>query len=348
VRSGRRIALVVDLDQTETERLPPHRTCDDPRLGITRPLLHKSMSPHFPPPYSCNISGGTAASGSMTARTPRSRARAVVLVTGPSGAGRSTAINVLEDLGFEAIDNLPLVLLPRLRRTAAGRPLALGIDVRNRDFSVDGLLGLIDRSRRARRIEGLRCSTSIAAPRCCAPLFRNPPPPPAGPGRAAPIGASSARSDLLGPIRNRADMLIDTSDLSRCTSCGPRSTAGSRAEGRGWRCRCIRFSYKRGLPRGLDMVFDCRFLRNPHWEADLRPLTGATRASPPSCGGPALRRRSSTGFWTDLTAFLLPAYRGGGQGASRHRLRLHRRAAPLVAVAESFRRRLQRRVGGCL
>ena len=70
----------------------------------------------------------------------------LVLVTGPSGAGRSTAINVLEDLGFEAIDNLPLSLIPRLLEgPARPMPLALGLDARNRDFSVANLTDLLDR-----------------------------------------------------------------------------------------------------------------------------------------------------------------------------------------------------------
>jgi RNase adapter protein RapZ len=69
----------------------------------------------------------------------------IVLVTGPSGAGRSTAINALEDLGFEVIDNLPLSLLARLMDgPPLARPIALGIDVRNRDFGVDALIDTID------------------------------------------------------------------------------------------------------------------------------------------------------------------------------------------------------------
>ena len=77
---------------------------------------------------------------------PSDRAQRLVLVTGPSGAGRSTAINVLEDLGFEAIDNLPLSLIPRLLDgPSRPEPLALGLDVRNRDFSASNVIELIDR-----------------------------------------------------------------------------------------------------------------------------------------------------------------------------------------------------------
>ena len=115
----------------------------------------------------------------MTAPATDRNAPTIVLVTGPSGAGRSTAINALEDLGYEVIDNLPLSLLPRLLDgPPPSRPLALGLDVRNRDLGV---------------------------------------------------------------------------------------TLHS-------------FSYKRGLPRGLDIVMDCRFLRNPHWDPDLRALDGRDAA----------------------------------------------------------------------
>ena len=86
----------------------------------------------------------------------------IVLVTGPSGAGRSTSIHALEDLGYEVIDNLPISLIPRLLDgPPIARPLALGIDVRNRDFSVTALIEFIDRLTRLRS----RFSTSTAAPR---------------------------------------------------------------------------------------------------------------------------------------------------------------------------------------
>ena len=82
----------------------------------------------------------------LTDSTGASGGQRIVLVTGPSGAGRSTAIHALEDLGYEVIDNLPFSLIPRLMDgPPLGRPVALGIDVRNRDFSANALIELIDR-----------------------------------------------------------------------------------------------------------------------------------------------------------------------------------------------------------
>lgn len=80
--------------------------------------------------------------------------RRIVLVTGPSGAGRSTAIHVLEDLGFEAIDNLPMGLLPRLLDgPEPARPMALGIDTRNREFSTGGFIDLVARLNRIENVD---------------------------------------------------------------------------------------------------------------------------------------------------------------------------------------------------
>jgi len=200
--------------------------------------------------------------------------RRLVLVTGPSGAGRSTAIHVLEDIGFEAIDNLPLSLLPRLfAGPRLDTSLALGIDVRNRDFSTRALLEAIDGG--AGPVPGkmevlyLDCRTDILVRRFSETRRRHP----LAPGGSPEDGIARER-DLLGPVRARSDILVDTSDMS------PHDL---RAELERWfvpagakrlSVSVQSFSYKRGLPRGLDMVFDCRFLNNPHWEAALREADG--------------------------------------------------------------------------
>ena len=228
----------------------------------------------------------------------------VVLVTGPSGAGRSTAIDALEDLGFEAIDNLPLSLIPRLLE-GLPRParLALGVDTRNRDFSVVAFLDLLaNPPAPGFELVYLDCSQDVLLRRFSETRRRHPLAP-----AESPLVGIEREFDLLGPIRVRADILINTSDLT---------LHELRAEMARWfggpsKSRLAlsvhSFSYKRGVPRGIDMVFDCRFLRNPYWDATLRdrdgrdPQVAAYVAEDP-------RFRPFFEKVADLTRLLLPAY----------------------------------------
>lgn len=198
----------------------------------------------------------------------------IVLVTGPSGAGRSTAINALEDFGYEAIDNIPLSLIPRLVEGGAlPRPLAVGVDVRNRDFTAQGLLDLhaslsLDPGLSVDLLY-LDCAPETLERRFSETRRRHPLAP-----DDSPSDGIARELTLLEDVRARADILIDTGDLT---------VHDLRAAMKGWFAQTTgqrmaisfhSFSYKRGLPLGLDTVFDLRFLRNPHWEAELRPLTG--------------------------------------------------------------------------
>lgn len=198
----------------------------------------------------------------------------VVLVTGPSGSGRGTAIAALEDFGYETIDNLPLSMVPRLLSgEVRGRPVALGIDVRNRDFSVGAMIELIDGLTRDPTIHlellYLDASIDVLERRYSETRRRHP---------LAPIEAPRegivTEIEMLLPIRARAEVLIDTTltsphdlreEISRFFDPGllDRLTVSVHS-----------FSYKRGVPRGVDIMFDCRFLTNPHWLPELRPFTG--------------------------------------------------------------------------
>lgn len=205
---------------------------------------------------------------------PDAERQRLVLVTGPSGAGRSTAVNALEDLGFEAIDNLPLTLLPRLiDGPPMGRPIALGLDVRNRDFTIEGMINAIDRlSARpdiAEEVLYLDAGEDVLQRRYSETRRRHPLSP-----ADSPLTGIRAERELLVPIRARADVLIDTSDLTPHDLRAELERFYAAPEGRRLSVELQSFSYKRGLPRGLDFVFDCRFLRNPHWEPSLRALDG--------------------------------------------------------------------------
>jgi UPF0042 nucleotide-binding protein len=236
----------------------------------------------------------------------------LVLVTGPSGAGRSTAIRALEDLGFEVIDNLPLSLLPRLvEGPPTRRPLALGLDSRNRDFVADALGQAIDRlaARSALRLKVLFLDADEdALLRRYSETRRRHPLSPEG---SPEIGIARERA-LLGPVRERADILIDTSSLTPHELRAEIERLFAPPGGRGLGITVESFSYKRGLPRGLDLVLDVRFLRNPHWDARLRPRDGRDTevagfiAADPRFA-PFLERA------LDLLLFLLPAYRDEGK-----------------------------------
>ncbi|WP_420397030.1 RNase adapter RapZ [Nioella sp.] len=235
----------------------------------------------------------------------------VVFVSGPSGAGRSTAIRALEDLGFEAIDNLPLSLLPRLLDgPPPTRPLALGTDPRNRDYSAQALIAAVDKLAADPRILAdlvyLDCATDVLVRRYSETRRRHPLAP-----EDRPILGIELEQDLLAPVRARAGILIDTSDMT------PHEL---RAEIQRWfapggqklALSVQSFSYKRGLPTGADLVFDCRFLRNPYWNADLRSLDGRDAAVVDYIADDA-RFAPFLAQVTQLVETLLPAYQEEGK-----------------------------------
>ena len=248
----------------------------------------------------------------MSETRPSSKPQRLVLVTGPAGAGRGTAIKVLEDLGFEAIDNLPLTLLPRLLDgPPLARPLALGIDPRNRDFTTEAFLDLVTRlagwQDLAAEVLYLDCREEVLVRRFSETRRRHP----LAPDESPEIGISR-ETDMLVPIRARADHLVDTSDLSP-HDLKEELLRWFSPDGRGRLVLSIQsFSYKRGLPIGVDMVLDVRFLRNPHWVDGLRPLDGRAASV---AGYVAADPRYET-FRTQVTGLLdmlLPAYEAEGK-----------------------------------
>ncbi|SNS88239.1 RNase adapter RapZ [Tropicimonas sediminicola] len=236
---------------------------------------------------------------------PPPAAPRLVLVTGPSGAGRSTAIRALEDLRYEVIDNIPLSLVPRLLEGEPHGPaLALGIDTRNRDFSVGAFLDLVNSLGEGRvEILYLDSNADVLLKRYSETRRRHPMAP-----AESPAQGIAREFDLLEPIQQRADIKIDTSEM---TVHDLKAEIGRWYGGGGKDSRLAlsihSFSYKRGLPRGIDMVFDCRFLRNPYWDPALRGLDGR---SPEVAAYVAADQRHDAFFnqVRDLTLLLLPAY----------------------------------------
>lgn len=242
---------------------------------------------------------------------PQSSAR-IVIVTGVSGAGRTTAINAFEDIGFETIDNIPLSLLERLFEGPGHLPpMAIGIDVRNREFSVDTVLAVLDRIEAAQELEAemlfLTCNPSVLIRRYSETRRRHP----LAQG-GAPLVGIDREMELLVPLQDRADHLIDTTDM---TPHQLRGEIGSRFGGEGFNELALSvesFSYKRGLPRGVDMIFDVRFLNNPHWKDDLRPLDGRDdRVASFVEADPKFAEFFAK--LSDLILTLLPAYRAEGK-----------------------------------
>lgn len=247
-----------------------------------------------------------------TGTAAKTAGQSLLLVTGPSGAGRSTAIHALEDLGYEVIDNLPLSLVPRLiDGPPHARPLALGLDVRNRDFNTTALIELIDSLTRDPRILPevlyLDCAPEELSRRYSQTRRRHP----LAPAETASEGIER-EADLLRPVRTRADHLIDTTDMSPHDLKAEIARWFSRVTPARLAVSLQSFSYRRGVPRGVDTVFDVRFLKNPYWSPALRDRDGR---DPAVAAHIAEDPRFEAFFQklTDLILFLLPAHVAEGK-----------------------------------
>jgi UPF0042 nucleotide-binding protein len=207
---------------------------------------------------------------------PEPRRPRLLLVTGMSGAGKSTVLDALEDMGWDVVDNLPADLLKDFVhggsqcRTA---PVAIGMDARSRGFDPQSLPALI------RSIEGVEAEI-LYLDSAASELIRRYDETrrlhPLAPDRPAEDGIARER-DLTAPLRTAADSVLDTTDLKPVElrdelrqrygddSDQPVLTIAS-------------FAFARGISRTADLVFDLRFLPNPHWVDELRPLTGKDQA----------------------------------------------------------------------
>jgi UPF0042 nucleotide-binding protein len=242
----------------------------------------------------------------------------ILLVTGMSGAGKSTVLKTLEDLGWEVVDNLPLVMLDRLLEAplpagAGGRsqPLAIGIGARTRDFDPERIVRRITELGVRHRLEvstlfldatGAELERRYAETRRRHPLALD---------RPASDGIARER-ELLRPLRDFANRLIDTTRLT-ANELAHQVRGLFAVDGLGEPTLAVMsFGFSRGVPSGADLVFDMRFLRNPHWVPGLRPGTGldpevaAFVAADPSYEEAVSRIE-------DLLLLLIPRYRAEGK-----------------------------------
>ncbi|MFZ4515993.1 MAG: RNase adapter RapZ [Acidimicrobiia bacterium] len=250
----------------------------------------------------------------MTPPTPPKPQLDLTIITGLSGAGKSQTANALEDLGYFVIDNLPAVLLPKMaelaRDTDMPRRQAVVVDIRSTGF-VDELAPALVAIRDAgvqprvvfldaaddvliRRFEGTRRPHPLAE------------------GELLSVGIARERA-LLEPIRESADIVVDTSEFSlpnlreHVRALFAHTTDGA------LQVRIMSFGYKHGLPLDADVVLDCRFLANPHWDETLRPMSGLDTPVRDVVLAAPEAQMFVTGV-SELLAQMLPAY--GREGKS--------------------------------
>ena len=240
----------------------------------------------------------------------------LLLVTGLSGAGKSTVLNTLEDLGWEVVENLPLSLLNHLLRTppsvgsAGERPLAIGLDTRTRGFDANKIVAQIKLlgEKHAYPVETLylECADTELERRYSETRRRHP----LATDRPATDGIAAER-ELMAPLRRWADHAIDTTDTDANAlrqQIRARFGGGEDAP----TLSVLSFGFASGVPRNADLVFDMRFLQNPHWQEELRPLTGLDPAvgdyiAADEAYDPAVAKIE------DLIVTLLPRYRAEGK-----------------------------------
>lgn len=250
----------------------------------------------------------------------------LLLVTGLAGAGKTTVLTVLEDLGWEIIDNLPVRLLKRLvdvpgkdsNRDDQRRPLAIGFDTRTRGFVPNEIIAL------AKELSGkdnlavslifMDCAGYELERRYNETRRRHP----MAEGRPVHEGIASER-ELLEPLRRWAEIVIDTTALSAKDLqdhvrglFAPAQTGGENEGAAPLTLTLSSFGFARGMPPLADLVFDMRFLDNPHWVAELRPLTGQDAAVGEHIArDPAFEEAFAR--IRDLLLLLLPRYQAQGK-----------------------------------
>ncbi len=234
--------------------------------------------------------------------------RRLVLITGMSGAGRSSALKTFEDIGFDAIDNMPLALLGNLTSggTALSRDIAVGVDIRTRDFAVGSLVKEMDRVMADGGIEAQLVFFDSSDEVLRRRFTESRRPHPLAVDRPVRDGIARERQ-LLKTLRARADLIIDTSELTPGELRRIVTGHFNNIEPNGLTAFVTSFSYRNGIPREADLVFDVRFLANPHYDPELRQMTGTA----PEVGEFIARDPQFEPFFDALTGLMkvsMPGY----------------------------------------
>ena len=318
------VSLVVDLaSESDIERVP------EPRYTVFLGQKVKvmridpfSVSATAKIRYALKVAKGEVKNVGMIVSREKSNTRAnttAVLVTGMSGAGKTTALKTFEDMDFEAIDNIPLSFLENIvlgrkisfQGSRLSRPIAVGVDIRTRDFDVDNFLkhydGIVAAGGVEAKIIFLDCDDEELRRRYEETRHRHP----LAIDRPVTDGIAHERRLVLA-LRDRADLVVDTTNMTpgELKTVLQGNFVGSPNNSLG--IFLTSFSYRRGLPRASDLIFDVRFLANPHYDGKLKDLTGRDEAVGKFVSGDPNFQE----FFENLTRLiepLLPRYRSEGK-----------------------------------
>jgi UPF0042 nucleotide-binding protein len=270
-------------------------------------------------------------------------AKQIVIITGMSGSGKSTAIRALEDAGFFCIDNLPVLLLPKLTELAGGgqiERMALVVDVREGIFLKEAPRVLDEVRRAGHQVEVLFLDSSDdSLIRRFSETRRRHPLAPTG---TVADGIAAEREELRD-LRELADQVIDSSalnvhDLKRMVQArfSPEPATGPSLS-------VMSFGYRHGVPPQADLVFDVRFLPNPYFVPELKGLTGKN----PKVAAYVLEREETKQFLdkvVDLCRFLFPRYQKEGKAYLTVAMGCTGGKHRSVAIAAELTRQLQQEI----